>query len=126
MTSQGDIAGQVPLRPLPTPTPESAPYWRAAREHRLIIQHCTTCDLNQFYPPRVFCRRCMSDLEWIDCSGRGTVVASSTVVRAPSPAFQKDAPYSVALIELAEGIRLISHVKGLPAGEEPPPAPRSR
>jgi uncharacterized OB-fold protein len=113
-----DIRAQ---RPLPTPTPESSPYWEAARRHELVVQRCTSCGLAQFYPPRTFCRRCMSEVAWITCSGRATVVASSTVVRAPSPAFQVDAPYNVSLVQLEEGPRLITNVVNPPAEGEVPP-----
>ena len=105
-------------RPLPVPTPESMPYWEAAREHRLTVQRCTECGLTQFYPPRVFCRRCMSELKWIECSGKGVVFASSTVVRAPSPSFAADAPYNVSMIELEEGIHLISNIVNPPSEGE--------
>jgi len=114
----GTAAEGKAQRPLPTPTPESSPYWEATHEHRLVVQQCGTCGLTQFYPPRTFCRRCMSELTWITCSGRAVVVASSTVVRAPSKAFQEDAPYNVSLVELEEGPRLITTVVNPPAEGE--------
>lgn len=49
-----------------------------------------------------------TDLEWVEASGRG-VVYSTTVVRAKPPAES----YNVALIDLAEGPRLMSKVVGL-------------
>lgn len=53
-----------------------------------------------------------TDLEWVQASGRGTVY-STTVIRQKPPA----ADYNVALIDLAEGPRMMSRVEGLPPAE---------
>lgn len=49
-----------------------------------------------------------TDLEWVEASGLGTVYATS-VMRQRPPA----ASYNVALIDLAEGPRMMSHVEGI-------------
>jgi len=53
-----------------------------------------------------------TDLAWIEASGRGTVHAT-TVVRQKPPA----ADYNVALIDLAEGPRMMSRVIGIAPAE---------
>ena len=94
----------------PTPTPESAAYWEACNEGRLVIQRCGACGHHQFYP-RLLCTRCMSgDLGWHEASGQGRV-KSFTIIRRPvTEAYADDVPYVVALIELAEGPTMMSNV----------------
>ena len=96
----------------PTPTPESAAYWEACNEGRLVIQRCGACGHHQFYP-RLLCTRCMSgDLGWHEASGQGRV-KSFTIIRRPvTEAYADDVPYVVALIELAEGPTMMSNVVG--------------
>jgi uncharacterized OB-fold protein len=57
------------------------------------------------------CGACGSfDWEWARSSGRGTVFTWTTVARALHPAFQQDAPYAAVVIEMEEGVRLLSGV----------------
>jgi uncharacterized OB-fold protein len=91
--------------------PLSAPFWEAAREHRLVLQRCSACGAYQFYP-RPFCIACDRDdaLEWVDASGTGTVYSAVTVHMPVSE--DLDPPYQVAIVELAEGPRITSNIVG--------------
>jgi uncharacterized protein len=74
----------------------------------LRLQRCSECGGSQFYP-RIMCAACLGrKLDWVPASGRGRVRSFTVVRRAISAAYQ--APYVVALIELAEGPTLMSHV----------------
>lgn len=53
-----------------------------------------------------------TDLEWVEASGEGTVYSTTAVGQKPP----KEA-YNVALIDLAEGPRMMSRVEGMPADE---------
>jgi uncharacterized OB-fold protein len=100
-------------RPLPVPDGDTKPYWDAAKEHRLLIQRCQDCEQAIFYP-RSLCPHCMSDrIDWIEATGKGRVY-SYTVVHQSPPAFADSVPYVVALIDLDEGVRLMSNVVGSP------------
>ena len=97
--------------PLPLPQPvvnaDSLPYWNAAREGRLVIRKCRSCNTLHFMP-RHLCPSCWSDdLEWIDSKGTGSVHSFTVVRRAPMAAFAPRAPYVVALIDLDEGPRMV-------------------
>ena len=94
----------------PRPTPETAAFWEACRNHELLIQHCAQCGYYQFYP-RIFCTECNSrDPEWVKSAGTGEVI-TFTIVRHPvSPAYADDVPYVIALIRLDEGPVLMSNV----------------
>jgi uncharacterized protein len=100
---------------------ESGPYWEATREGRLLVQWCTACNRGVFYP-RVFCPFCAahgSSLEWCSASGRGTVYAAVVEHRpeAAGAAFSDGQPYCVALVDLEEGVRMLSNIVGCPPDE---------
>ncbi len=76
---------------------------------RFEIQRCEGCIRHVFYP-RVVCPHCGSErLRWVAASGAGTVY-STTVVRRRAA---DGGDYNVALIDLAEGPRMMSRVVGL-------------
>ncbi|MCG2634881.1 MAG: Zn-ribbon domain-containing OB-fold protein [Gammaproteobacteria bacterium] len=97
-------------KPLPNPTPDSQPYWDSLKAHRMSLQKCTACSSFIHYP-RSRCPECGADaFEWVPVSGRGTVY-TYTIARMPThPAFGKDAPYTIAIVELEEGVRVTSNV----------------
>ena len=104
-------------KPVPVPTGESQPYWAGCKRHELLLQRCRACGHIQFYP-RAVCTGCLSqDLDWTKASGRGSVYSYSVVYRAPSKVFAADAPYTTAIIELEEGVRMMSNVVGCPPEE---------
>ena len=90
--------------------PTTAPFWRAAREHRLIVQRCTACGTHQFYP-RPVCLACFSlGLEWVEASGRATVYSKTTV--RINVVDELTPPYVVAIVTLDEGPRLTTNLVG--------------
>ena len=94
---------------LPRETQLSAPYWQGAREGVLTMQQCKSCQQYQFYP-RTLCSHCDSkDLSWAAVSGRGKVKSYSIVRRGISADYE--APYIVALIELNEGVTMMSSIQ---------------
>lgn len=98
--------------PQPVPNPDSAPYWEGARNGKLLIRRCRRCTALHFMP-RHLCPKCWSDdLEWVQASGRGTVHSFTIIRRAPAAAFAPRVPYVVALIDLEEGLRMLSNVVG--------------
>ncbi len=97
-------------RPLPIPTTETAPYWRAALAGRLEIQQCRVCAQFQFYPRR-FCTKCLSDqLSWNQATGRGRIYTYTVCRIAAHPAFESHVPYAVAIVELEEGVRMLGGI----------------
>jgi len=97
-------------KPVPVVQPWARPFWDAAREQRLVLQHCSDCERPIHYP-RIACPYCGGQhLGWKQASGRGTLY-SFTVVQSNAPsAFLADMPYVVAVIQLAEGVRMLSNV----------------
>ncbi len=97
-------------RPLPVINEETKPYWDGAKNEKLMVQQCPNCEKYIFYP-RALCPHCFSDnLEWKQVSGKGEVY-SFTVCHRAGPAFQAQVPFVVALIDLAEGPRMLSNIQ---------------
>ena len=105
-------------KPLPVADPATAPFWESVKAHAMQLQRCNGCGRFIFYP-RGVCPHCFSDdLAWQPVAGTGAVHAFTIVHRHPSPAFNDEAPYVVALIELGEGVRMLSNLVDI----EPDPA----
>ena len=97
------------LEPIPVPTPISKPFWDGAKQHRLLLQRCANGDV--FYYARSHCPKCLSnELTWFDASGKGTIYSYTVARRATAPEFEADVPYTIGVIELAEGPRMTSLV----------------
>lgn len=73
------------------------------------LQYCLDSDQFFFYPRAITPTSGSANWEWRDVSGRATVY-SSTVIRRRA---EKGGPYNLALIELAEGPRMMSRVEGI-------------
>ena len=96
-------------RPIPVPTPETQHFWDGTRAEQLLLQRCTACDLT-YFPPRPFCPGCSSrDVVVEAASGRG-VLYSYVINHGKHPAF--DGPYSIAVVQLEEGPRLMTNIVG--------------
>jgi uncharacterized OB-fold protein len=102
---------------LPAPQPDNvnAAWWDATSRGVLLIQHCVKCGRYQHYP-RPFCVICgASDLEWIESSGQGTVHSWTVIERTAYEDIK--VPYVLALVDLAEGVRLLTHLVECEIGE---------
>jgi uncharacterized OB-fold protein/predicted thioesterase len=105
----------TPPRPRPVVNRDNAGFWEGVRQHRLLIQRCTSCATLRF-PWLPGCHACgCPDWAPVEASGEGTVYSYVVMHHPPFPAF--DPPYAVALIELEEGVRMISNVVGVPHDE---------
>ena len=111
----------TPRRFEPPVGAESAPFWDATREGTLLLQWCTACDRAVFYP-RSFCPHCgagTAALGWRPASGRATVHAAVVETRpeASGAAFSGGEPYCVALVDLDEGVRMMTNIVGCPPAD---------
>lgn len=102
-------------RPLPHPSPLTQPFWDATKEGKLKLQRCTRCG-EYVWTPQMICRHCLADaLEWTEVSGEGEVYSFVVMHRAAIEAFE--APYTIAVITLKEGPRILSDVIGIDPSE---------
>ena len=103
-------------RPVPVPTPETQHFWDGTRAGRLLLQRCNACD-QVYFPPRPFCPVCSCrEVEVVEATGRA-VLYSYVISHRPHPGF--DGPYSIAVVELEEGPRMMTNIVGC---EQPPEA----
>jgi uncharacterized OB-fold protein len=108
--TEGRARPPSPRFDLPIIEAESAPYWSALREGRLLLRRCRACGAHHHYP-RPFCPACWSDdVEWVEAAGGGTLYTHSTVYVNDLPPFGPQVPYTAAVVELDEGPRLMTRV----------------
>ncbi|MFI9307805.1 bifunctional MaoC family dehydratase N-terminal/OB-fold nucleic acid binding domain-containing protein [Streptomyces triculaminicus] len=104
-------AGDRPARPRPVINRDNAGFWEGVAARELLIQRCDACGRPRF-PWLPGCGDCGSpDWTAVPASGAGTVFSYVVMHHPPFPAF--DPPYAVGLIELAEGVRMISNIVGV-------------
>jgi len=97
-------------KPLPFVHEETRPFWEGAKRHELWLQRCQDCGKFRFYP-RSICPHCFSyNTEWIKVSGRGKIYSFTVSHKPASPAFKQDVPYNIAIVELEEGVRMMSNI----------------
>jgi len=98
-------------RPAPIVTDDSAVFWDAASQGRLVAQRCADCRVLR-HPPRPMCGHCQSlRTEVVELSGKGTLYSYSILHHPQNPAF--DYPVLAALVNLDEGVRLVSNLVGI-------------
>jgi uncharacterized OB-fold protein len=95
--------------PEPQPDADSAPFWAAARDHRLVVQRCDDCSTYRF-PPRPVCDQCCSTkATFQQVSGRGRVLSWVVTYQKFHPAFADLVPYVVLLVGLVEQAGLLMY-----------------
>lgn len=96
-------------RVLPRPTPETVHFWEGTRIGELRLQKCDDCG-KIYFPPRPFCPECGSrNVSTFAASGRATLY-SYVISHIPAPGLGP--PYSVAVVTLEEGPRLMTNIVG--------------
>lgn len=96
----------------PAVTEETQPFWDAAADGRLVVEHCDACGADTF-PPRGMCRACRSrDLRWVEVTGPGTVYTYTVNHQRWMP--DLEVPYAVVLVEFADhpGVRVAGRLRG--------------
>jgi uncharacterized OB-fold protein len=102
-------------RVLPEPTPETREFWEGTAAGELRLQRCDAC-AHVYFPPRPFCPACASrSVSSFAASGQGTLY-SYLIHHRPVPGFTP--PYAIAVVQLAEGPRLMSNIVDCPQTPE--------
>jgi uncharacterized protein len=107
------VTGQLPsLGILPVPPAVGAPFWEGARVGELRLQRCSQ-NGHFWHPPGAVCPIChTSEYEWVVASGHGRVYSWTTIHHAVHTAVIPWLPYTIVLVDLDEGPRLISLYHG--------------
>jgi uncharacterized OB-fold protein len=93
-------------------TPETAAFWSAAAEGRLIIERCDACGADSF-PPRGMCRNCRGRaLSPVEVTGRGRVYSYTINYQRWLP--DLDVPFAIVLVEFPDhpGVRIVGRLRG--------------
>ena len=99
-------------KPVPETQPWSERFWAGTREGRLLIQTCKDCKSTIFYP-RKRCPECWSgNLDWLQASGKAKVFTFSTAYAMVEPKFMDELPYTLAYVDLEEGVRMMTRIVG--------------
>ncbi|WP_156325790.1 Zn-ribbon domain-containing OB-fold protein [Nonomuraea sp. SBT364] len=97
------------MKAVPKPTPDTQPFWDGTAAGELRIQRCLTCERHYFYP-RPSCPHCGSGtVEWVRASGRASLY-SYVINHRPAPGFEEGGPYAIAVVELEEGVRMMTNI----------------
>jgi len=98
-------------KPLPEIRPETKPYWDACKKHELLIPKSKETGELFFYPRAMSPGDDMSeDIEWVKSKGKGKVWTFSIHHMGPSKAYKGDPPHVVALVEIDEGVKMMSNI----------------
>ncbi|MER6357621.1 Zn-ribbon domain-containing OB-fold protein [Streptomyces sp. NPDC001634] len=102
--------GARPRLDIPEADAFTRTYWDAAAGGRLLVRRCRECGRAHHYP-REFCPHCWSEnVTWEPASGRATLYTWSVVHRNDLPPFGERTPYVAAVVDLAEGPRMMTEV----------------
>lgn len=89
------------------------PYWRHLAAGVLHLNCCDDCGAAR-HPPSPICPKCRSFRNsWKPASGRATLNSFTEVRHPVHPLLASTTPYIVTLVDLEEGVRLVS---GIPHG----------
>ena len=97
-------------KPMPEPTPVSAPFWEALAERRIRIQYSPSSDEYVFYPRTLAPRTLADDLEWREISGEGTLYTFAVARRPTAPFWADQVPQLLAVVQWDEGPRLTTEL----------------
>ena len=101
------MSNEIPT-PAPVVTPETAPFWEATAQGKLLLRQCKDCGSVNWYP-RTICPECSSlNTEWIESSGRGEVYSFTNNTRGDGP--YAGANYVLAYVQLEEGPRIMTNI----------------
>lgn len=85
----------------------------ALKRGEFLLQRCTESGRFVFHPRTISPWSGAATLEWVPACGRGRVYSTTTVRRRPA----QGGDYNVSLIDLEEGVRMMSRVEGIEPGK---------
>ena len=95
-------------KPLPDMRPEGDHWWEAMRNHTFLLP--TDSQGKPFWYPRALVPGTLEPVQWVESPGTGTVYTYSIHYFGPSKAYKGDPPHVVVLVDLDEGVRLMSNI----------------
>lgn len=97
----------------PEITALNAPFWDGLAQGEVRLQKCGKCGVHQ-YPAETFCYECGGQqMAWVPVKGEGSVYSFTVVHQLYHKAFKPFLPYTVAIVQMNEGPRMLSAMLGL-------------
>lgn len=91
------------LAPQPLPDPDSQPFWQSTAAGQIALARCQECRRWQ-HPPAERCRYCSGAITFEPIRGSGTLHTWTVVAHSSVPGYAT--PYVIAVVDLAEGVRI--------------------
>lgn len=95
-------------KPLPDMRPEGDAFWKATKEHKLMLP--AGSDGKPFWYPRAYAPGTLEPITWVESTGLGEVYTYSVHFFGPSKAYRGDPPHIVALVDLDDGVRMMTNL----------------
>jgi len=114
-TLEGHVDATVGIPP--AVTDETAAFWQAAAEGRLLVERCSLCSAESF-PPRGMCRSCRGrSMTAAEIIGRGVVYSYTVNHQRWLPGLV--VPYAIVLVEFPDhpNVRVAGRLRGCPPEE---------
>ncbi len=109
------------MRPDPIVRIDSAFFWDACDREELMVQKCPNCEI-LWHPPRPMCPKChTTEKDYEKLSGKGKILSWGQQVTPPAYGFE-ESPIAV-LVELDEGVRIVSTLEGIALDDITPEMP---
>ena len=103
MSGDFEVFGEL----LPEINELNAPFWNGLAQGEVRLQRCNACGVHQ-YPPESFCYECgAQDPSWVAVTGNGTIYSFIVVHQQYHKAFKEFLPYTVAIVQMDEGPRML-------------------
>jgi len=102
-------------RARPQPTPETKHFWDGTRAGEIRLQRCDAC-AKIYFPPRPFCPACSSRAVSVFAASGKATLHSYVIHHRKVPGFTP--PYAIAVVELAEGPRMMTNIVDCPQTPE--------
>jgi uncharacterized OB-fold protein len=92
-------------------------FYQFLGESKLMGSQCQSCG-TLHVPPRAICPDCYgADMEWVEMSGEGELVAFTTIHIAPTAmleaGYDRKNPYCTGIVQLAEGPAVSAQILGV-------------
>mgnify|MGYP000005124494 FL=1 len=97
---------------LPPRKPWAEPYWEALPDGKLLLQHCEQCNAFAYPPVDERCSVCKSPTSWREASGQARLWSWIVFHHEFFAGYPLPAPYTVLMLDLAEGIRMLATLAG--------------
>jgi len=98
------------------PTEKLTEFWNGLEKGKVYASKCKKCGYITF-PPTADCSHCLNqEMEWVDIQGEGEIETFTHVVIRPA-SFQKYPTYTVAVVKMNAGVKVLAWLTSAKLGD---------